>query len=600
MPYTQVANLDFDQIKTSLKDYLRSNSDFTDYDFEGSALSNMIDVLAYNTYYSAFNANMVVNEMFIDSASLRDNVVSLAKQLGYRPKSKTASTAYLSFSVTYGSATNDTEISLLAGSGFLSSWDNILYQFVTPRDTKAQVVNGVATFTNIPIKEGSLITNTYTYNSSLKSQRFIIDNPGVDTSTLIVKVYPSASATIFKEYTLADNILEAKPTSEVYFLDEVAEQRYEIIFGDGVMGKKIADSSKIEVSYIVTAGEDANGAKSFTFSGNLLNQNQIAPTNFTTSIDTSSIIVASGGAEIESVDKIKFQAPKMFAAQDRAVTADDYGTIVRNLYPAVSDIIVFGGEENDPPEYGKVFIAIKPSDAAALTSITKADIRNKLSDYRVASITPHIVDPSILYVEVDSKIYYDSTKTELSQTAIRDLAIGEFQKYINTSQTEKFKGKFRHSKAVAVIDNAERAINSNLTAVTMRKDFPAQINTTSFYEVCYQNSFLDDDDPVVSSTGFVVTEYPNYTVYLEDRKGKIVLYRLDSVTGDKVVLDDNIGTVDYTKGEIKLYDVTIIKGTFSDNRIELRVKPLVNDVTALREVYLDVDVAKSSFVAYPE
>ena len=290
----------------------------------------------------------------------------------------------------------------------------------------------------------------------------------------------------------------------------------------------------------------------------------------------------------------------MFAAQDRAVTADDYGTIVRNLYPAVSDIIVFGGEENDPPEYGKVFIAIKPTDAAALTSVTKEEIRKKLSDYRVASITPQLIDPSILYVEVDSKIYYDSTKTELSQTSIRDLAISEFTKYINTSKTEKFKGKFRHSKAVAVIDNAERAINSNLTAVTMRKDFPAQINTTTFYEVCYQNAFLDDDDPVVSSTGFVVTEYPNYTVYLEDRKGKIVLYRLDSVTGEKVLLDDNIGTADYTKGEIKLYDVTIIKGTFSDNRIELRVKPLVNDVTALREVYLDVDVAKSSFVAYPE
>ena len=600
MPYTQVANLDFDQIKTSLKDYLRSNSDFTDYDFEGSALANMIDVLAYNTYYSAFNANMVVNEMFIDSASLRDNVVSLAKQLGYRPKSKTASTAYLSFSVTYANPTNDTELSLLAGSGFLSSWDNILYQFVTARDTKAQVVNGVATFTNIPIKEGSLITNTYTYNSALKSQRFIIDNPGVDTSTLVVKVYPSASATIFKEYTLADNILEAKPTSEVYFLDEVAEQRYELIFGDGVMGKQVADSSKIEVSYLVTAGADANGAKSFTFSGNLLNQNQVVPSNFSTAIDTSSVVVASGGADIESVDKIKFQAPKMFAAQDRAVTADDYGTIVRNLYPAVSDIIVFGGEENDPPEYGKVFIAIKPTDAAALTSVTKEEIRKKLSDYRVASITPQLIDPSILYVEVDSKIYYDSAKTELSQTSIRDLAISEFTKYINTSKTEKFKGKFRHSKAVAVIDNAERAINSNLTAVTMRKDFPAQINTTTFYEVCYQNAFLDDDDPVVSSTGFVVTEYPNYTVYLEDRKGKIVLYRLDSVTGEKVLLDDNIGTADYTKGEIKLYDVTIIKGTFSDNRIELRVKPLVNDVTALREVYLDVDVAKSSFVAYPE
>ena len=598
MPYTQVANLDFSDIKAALKDYLRANSDFTDYDFEGSALATLIDTLAYNTYYTAFNANMTVNEMFIDSASLRDNVVSLAKQLGYRPKSTTAPTAKVNLAVTYLSATTDTSLTLKAGTGFVSSFDNTLYQYAVTRDVLGQVVNGVVNFDGLELREGAMLTNTYTFNSALTSQRFILDNPGIDTSTIQVKVYPSAVNTIFAEYKLSENILEAKPSSEIYFLEEISEQRYEVLFGDGVLGRKLENGQKIEISYLVTAGAESNGARTFTFSGTLVNQAGNNPASVSAAVST--VTAAAGGTAAESVDKIKFTAPKMFAAQDRAVTAGDYGAIVRNLYPAVSDIIVFGGEEQDPPAYGKVFIAVKPEDAARLTSVTKEEIRGKLKNYRVAAITPELIDPSILYVEVNSRIFFDSSKTELTKTQIRDNAISEFQSYIDTSNTEKFNGKFRYSKAVAVIDNSDVSINSNLTSVTMRKDFYAQINSTSYYEVCYQNAFLDDDDPVVSSTGFVVTEYPTFTVYLEDRLGKMILYRLDGITGEKVLLDDNVGDVDYAKGEVKLYDMTIIKGTFGDNRIELRVRPLENDIVAKREVYLDVDVAKSSFAAYSE
>jgi hypothetical protein len=598
MPYTQVANLDFSDIKAALKDYLRANSDFTDYDFEGSALATLIDTLAYNTYYTAFNANMTVNEMFIDSASLRDNVVSLAKQLGYRPKSTTAPSAKVNLVVTYAGATTDTSLTLKAGTGFVSSFDNTLYQYAVTRDVLGQVVNGVVNFDGLELKEGAMLTNTYTFNAALTNQRFILDNPGIDTSTIQVKVYPSAVATIFKEYKLSENILEAKPSSEIYFLEEVSEQRYEVLFGDGVLGRKLENGEKIEISYLVTAGAESNGAKTFTFSGTLVNQSGNNPTSVGAAVST--VTAAAGGTAAESVDKIKFTAPKMFAAQDRAVTAGDYGAIVRNLYPAVSDIIVFGGEEQEPPAYGKVFIAVKPEDAARLTSVTKEEIRGKLKNYRVAAITPELIDPSILYVEVNSRIFFDSSKTELTKTQIRDNAISEFQSYIDTSNTEKFNGKFRYSKAVAVIDNSDVSINSNLTSVTMRKDFYAQINSTSYYEVCYQNAFLDDDDPVVSSTGFVVTEYPTFTVYLEDRLGKMILYRLDGITGEKVLLDDNVGDVDYAKGEVKLYDMTIIKGTFGDNRIELRVRPLENDIVAKREVYLDVDVAKSSFAAFSE
>ena len=283
------------------------------------------------------------------------------------------------------------------------------------------------------------------------------------------------------------------------------------------------------------------------------------------------------------------------------MTAQDYEAIVRDVYPATSDIVIFGGEDQDPPEYGKVFIALKPKDASYLTSLTKNDIVEKLKKYVVASVEPKLIDPSILYVEMTSKIYYNSLSTDLTTSQIRDKVIGGVQSYLDTSDTEKFNGKFRYSKMIGVIDDADKSINSNLTSVTMRKDFYPSLNSTFYYEVCFQNAFDKDcDDPVLSSTGFRVTEYPNFDVYVEDRNSKIVLYRLDSVTGEKVVLDSDIGDIDYEKGELKMYNLTIIKGSFFDNRISLRVKPLSNDIKAMREVYLDVDVANSSFTAYKE
>lgn len=266
-------------------------------------------------------------------------------------------------------------------------------------------------------------------------------------------------------------------------------------------------------------------------------------------------------------------------AQDRAVTAQDYGAIVRNIYPSTSDIIIFGGEDQVPPEYGKVFIVLKPNDAAFLTSLTKKDITDKLKKYMVASVQPVIVDPSVLYVEITSKIFYNSLITDETPAQIRDKVIGSVQSYLDTSDTEKFNGKFRYSKIVGVIDDTERSINSNLTSVMMRKDFYPTLNSTFYYEVCFQNEFdTDCDDPVLSSTGFRVTEYPTFDVYVEDRSGKIVLYRLDTVTGEKVVLDSDIGDIDYVNGELKMYALTIIKGTYFDNRISLRVKPLSNDI----------------------
>lgn len=599
MPYTQVSNLDYTQIKIALKEYLRSQTDFTDFDFEGSVWSTLLDVLAYNTYYTAFNTNMVVNELFLDSATLRDNVVALAKQLGYRPKSKTAPEAVVNFNVNFsGSAPNT--IILRQGTGFVTTFDNNLYQYVVKDDVKAIVTNGVATFNNVSIFEGSYIKNYYTTNTALASQRFILQNPSADISSIRVKVFPSSSSSSYETYELADNILNVDSTSKVYYIEEIEDEKYEIFFGDGILGRKLQNGEYIEVSYLTTNGSDTNGAKTFTFSGVL--EDPTGNSGFTLSVSgLTTVSSANGGEDIESISKIKFNAPKYFGTQNRAVTASDYAAIVRNIYPAVADIIIFGGEEDDPPEYGKVKISIKPSNAAYLSSLTKQKIVNGLKSYMVASVTPEIIDPSILYVELTSKIYYDRGKTTEPPTEIRSKVISAVESYTSLSETEKFNGKFRYSKYVGVIDDADHSISSNDTTVVMRKDFYPSINSTFYYEVCYQNEFDKDcEGPTLQSTGFVVSEYPNYTVYLEDRANVIVLYRLDPLSGDKIVVNDYIGDIDYVKGEVKLYNLTIIKGSFFDNRIEIRVKPLKNDINASREVYLDVDIQNSKFTAYQE
>lgn len=600
MSYVQVNSLDFNGIKTTLIEYLRSNSDFTDYDFEGSTLSVLIELLAYNTYYTAFNTNMVVNELFLSSATLRDNVVSIAKQLGYNPKSITAPVAYVNFTINFFSSSPDV-IFLKKGTGFNTIFDDNLYQYIVVEDYEAPVVNGVATFTTIPIYEGSLIVNSYAVNNSLQSQRFIIENPNADISTIKIKVFDSANSSSFEFYEYSDNILNVTRDSKVYFVEEIEDEKYEIFFGDGVLGRKLENQEFIEVSYLVTNGPSTNGARTFTFAGVLedVNGNSNYPANI--SISNNQSVPASGGEEIEKISNIKFNAPKLFGTQDRAVTAGDYAAIVRKIYPAISDIITYGGEEARFPEYGKVKIVVKPKNTARLSSVTKQEIVRKLKPYMVASVTPEIEDPSIVYIELTTEIFYNRSKTTQKPEQIRIKAISALDQYIQLSDTEKFNGKFRYSKAIGVIDKSDKSINSNTTSVILRKDFYPQINSESFYEICFQNSFATPcDDVSMFSTGFLVSKYPDATVYLEDRNNKIVLYKLDSLSGEKIVLDDSIGTIDYVKGEILMYDLTIIKGSFSDNKIEVRVKPKSKDVVALRNVYLDVDLAKSKFTANPE
>lgn len=602
MPYVQLSNLDFLEIKSALKEYLRGQSDFTDFDFEGSVWSNLLDVLAYNTYYTAFNTNMVVNEMFLDSATLRDNVVALAKQLGYRPKSATAPKAVINFEVSIPNAPPN-EIVLKRGTGFTATFDSNTYNYVALDDIKAQVVNNVATFRNTPIYEGNFVTDEYVVNSSTP-QKFVIKNPSADVSSLRVRVFQSVAETSGDVFARADSILDVTSLSDVYYLEEVEDERYEIFFGDGILGKKLENGNLVQITYLSTNGSLSNGSKTFTFNGVLEDPQGASNFVFTVNYSSSSdlVEVATGGAEIESVNKIKYNAPKLFGTQNRAVTAADYAAIVREIYPAVADIITFGGEEDDPPEYGKVKIAVRPLNSSRLSSVTKKQIVDNLKPYMVASITPDVIDASSLYVEMYSTIFYNPTVTNLNQEQIKSKVLANLEAYIASSDTEKFNGKFRYSKFIGVIDDSDRSINSNLTTIKMRKDFYPAINSKFFYEICYQNAFdaTCDEDIIVQSTGFKVSEYPFYTVYLEDRFGKMILYRIDTTNGEKIVLNDSVGTVDYVKGEIKLYDLTIIQGSFFDNRIEIRTVPLSNDISASREVYLDVDIPKSSFTIYTE
>ncbi len=597
MPYAQVSNLDFDDIKVALKDYLRAQTDFTDYDFEGSTWSVLLDVLAYNTYYTAFNTNLVVNELFLDSASLRDNVVSIAKQLGYSPKSVSAPMASITFEATF--ATTSPSVAVLrAGSAFTTVFDGTLYQYTILDDVSAPVSNGVATFQNVQIYEGSLIKNSYLINTALKSTRYLIQNQGVDTSKLRVKVFPQQGSTAFNYFKPAANILDINSQSDAYFINEIEDENYELFFGDGILGKKLENGQFVEVQYLVSNGAATNGAKTFVFNGVIEDKNG-NPFQLSTTI--TSVTPATGGEAVETIDKIKYNAPRFYGTQNRAVTAQDYAAIVRNIYPSVADIITYGGEMEQPPEYGKVKIVVKPSNSDLLSSFVKNEIKTELKKYMVGSVIADIIDPSILYVELTSKIFYDGQKTTLIGEEIVSKVRSTIENYIEVSNTEKFNGKFRYSKYVGVIDDADRAINSNQTSVMMRKDFYPFINSTTYYEVCFQNAFYQDcDEPSVVSTGFRISEYPDYTVYFEDRDGRIVLYRIDEFNGLKLVLNDNAGYVKYDEGEVVITDLTVIKGSFEDNKISIRVRPLSNDINALREVYLDVDMSQSKFTAYKE
>jgi len=621
MPFTQFTNLDFDQIKVQIKDYLRANSNFTDFDFEGSNFSVLIDTLAYNTYINAFNANLVVNESFLDGATVRENVVSLARNIGYVPRSKTAARANVTFSVP--TTTSGQFISLEAGLVCIGAVDNTSYRFSVPENISASVVDGVAQFgtTEKPIEifQGSFLTTQFLVNT-VQDQRFILDNPNIDTSTIRVYVKGINDTGLGREYHVIDNILNINKGSEIFLIQEVQEEKYELLFGDGYFGKKLENNAVVTVRYIVTDGEAGNGPSLFDFQGNFVDDGgiRLIPS---ASVPITTVQKAINGGEIENISSIKYYAPRMYSAQYRAVTARDYEAIIQSIYPSTESVAVVGGEELSPPKFGTVQISIKPKNGTYVSDFDKQNILNKLKQYSIAGINQSIIDLKILYVEIDSTIYYDTSKVS-NVDGLRTNVVDALTRYSKDVDMNRFGGRFKYSKVLQLIDRVEDSITSNITKVRIRRDMKVLKNQFAQYELCFGNRFhVNPNGLNIKSTGFKIAGESS-VVYLTDapvigteidrtdsadqatqvfldrpqtldiETGILSIVKLDS-DGNRVVVAKEAGTVDYKKGEIILNTVNITETSRPNDIIEIQAFPESNDVVGLKDLYLSFDIPNS-------
>jgi len=606
MPFTKFTNLDFDQIKASIKDYLRANSNFTDFDFEGSNFSILIDTLAYNTYITAFNSNMIVNESFLDSATLRENVVSLARNIGYVPRSRTASKALVSFDAQIDAAVSSATLTLQAGLVCVGSVDNTSYIFSIPENYTANITNSVASFTDLEIYQGTFLKKQFVVDGSL-DQRFVIDNSYVDTSTIRVYVKGPTDSGNGIEYALANNIFEVNGTSNIYLIQEVQDEKYELLFGDGVIGRKLDNNSVITVSYIVTDGKEGNGASRFSFSGTFRGSAD-QPITSNNAISITTVQSSQNGGDIESIDSIKYFAPRIYSSQYRAVTARDYEAIIKSIYPDTESVSVIGGEDLDPPEYGTVSISIKPKNGTFVSDFNKSQILFKLKQYSLAGINQKIMDLKILYVEIDSSIYYNYSQVS-SVNDLRTKVLQSLTTYSNSVDLNKFGGRFKYSKIQQIIDNTDVAITSNITKVKIRRDLKALLNQAVQYELCFGNRLhINPLGSNIKSTGFTISGQSG-TIYIMDtpnknangtldgsNKGVLALFKYDQ-SGNVQIISKSAGSVDYSKGEIilGLPEYIIITSTEKGNDIiEIQAYPESNDIIGLKDLYIYFDVTKSS------
>jgi hypothetical protein len=584
-----VSELDFNLIKTNLKTFLQSQSTFQDYDFEGSGLSILLDVLSYNTHYMAYLANMSTNELYLDSADIRNNIVSLAKMLGYTPNSPRAPRASINMVVNDGSGTS---ITMTKGTTFSSVVDGVDYQYVTNEDITTTPADGVYTFKDVTLYEGTLVKFKYTVDSTDVDQKFIIPNANADTSTLKVSVQTSSTNSALQNFTLASGYSGVTSTSKVYFIQEGSEGRYEVYFGDGVTGDKLEDGNIVILEYIVTNKEDSNGASVFALQGSVGGFTDV-------SITTNSN--SQGGAEAETDESIKFNAPLNFAAQERAVTTTDYETLVKQIYPNALSVSSWGGEDDETPRYGIVKIAIKAASGSTLTNQTKLDIVNGLKKYNVASVKPEIIDPQTTSVLLTSNIKFDAKSTTKSATTLKSDIIDSITNY-NTTTLQKFDGVFRHSKLTGLIDDTDNSILSNITTVKMRKSFTPTINSATKYDIFFRNALYNphtghnaSGGGILSSTGFKVSGNNNEMFLDEDGNGNVRRYYL--VSGVKTYADSNQGTINYTTGQVTLNlmnvaSISNIRGSAS-TIIEITVTPNSNDVVPVRDQIVEIDVANS-------
>jgi hypothetical protein len=588
MSFNQFTNLDFSDLRTQIKDYLRANKNFTDFDFEGSNFSVLIDLLAYNSYITAYNTNMAVNEMFLESATLRENVVSLARNIGYLPRSRRSARANVSFTVDM-SQTDARTVKLLAGQVALGAVVNGNYIFSIPEDISVPVnSDGIAIFDNLPIYEGIYLTTTFTVDQSQSNQRFVLPNINIDTTSIRVKV-TNAVTEIYSAY---DNLLNVGKDSRLFLIQEVDDAKYEIRFGDDIIGKKPSNGSKIEVSYIVTNGSSGNGAANFTFSGRIKDNNLFDVTTGISLLTTQS--KSESGDEIESIDSIKYFSPKVYASQYRAVTSNDYKSLIPYVYSNVESVNAYGGDELDPPEYGKVFISIKPRNGTFLSEITKQTILNTIKKYSIAGIKPEIIDLSYLYVELDSSVYYNVnllSNPEIAKTKVIDTLTS----YSNSKDVNSFGGRFKYSKIVGLIDDCDKSITSNITKVKMRRDLNPEIETFATYELCFGNKIHSKEGGYsVKSTGFLIDGVSD-VVYMSDvpsktnkNTGFINFFKLENNL--PVIIKNNAGTIDYIKGEIRLDVVKIKSAILNNGLIEVQAIPESNDIIGLKDLYLQLDV----------
>ena len=593
MPFTKFANLDFDQIKTSIKDYLRANSTFTDFDFEGSNFSVLIDTLAYNTYITAFNSNMVVNESFLNSATIRQNVVSLAGNIGYIPRSREASKAQISFKVS--TSQNTPTLTLQAGLVCIGTVNDTSYTFSIPNNISANLVNGIADFNKITAYQGTFLKKEFVVDGSL-DQRFILNNPFIDTSTISVHVRESneSGSGIGIQYFSVDNILNVNSTSKIYLLQEVQDEKYELLFGDGLIGQKLSNNSIITVTYIVTDGISGNGASSFSFAGSLKDSTDVIASNFSSAISITTNQQSQNGAEIESIDSIRYFAPRIYSSQYRAVTSRDYEAIIKKIYPETESVSIIGGEELDPPEYGTVSIAIKPKNGTYVSDFQKSRILSDLKQYSISGINQKIIDLKILYVEIDSSIYYNYSQVSTVES-LKTRITNSLTQYSNSIDLNKFGGRFKYSKVLQVIDNTDDSITSNITKVRIRRDLKAVTGQFAQYELCFGNKFhINREGYNIKSTGFKISNESD-TVYLTDVPDSTGTNGIIAViNASKKVIVKSAGTIDYSKGEIRLGTIKISATSLADNTIEIQAFPESNDIVGLNDLYLNFSISKSA------
>jgi hypothetical protein len=586
----EVSDFDFDDIKTNLKTFLRSQSEFQDYDFEGSGFAILLDILAYNTHYLGFNANMLANEMYLDSADIRKNIISLAKMLGYTPSSVRSPTASIDILVGDGSGSS---ITMTKGTAFTTTIDGTTYQFINNADVVTTPVNGVYRFSNVTIYEGTLVTFRYTADTTDTDQRFIIPSSLVDTSTLVVKVQNSSTDTTTNTYTLATGLATVQSTSKVYFLQEVEDGKFEVYFGDNVIGSSLSNGNIVILEYIVTNVEAANGASTFTASTTIGGFSNLT-------ITTNSN--AQGGTPAETKESVRFNAPLQYSAQNRAVTTSDYESLVQSLYPNALSISAWGGEDDETPVYGTVKIAIKAASGSTLTNATKQSIVTQLKKYNVASVTPVIVDPETTSILLTSTVKYDEKLTTKTATTLKSDIVSILTNY-NTATLQKFDGVFRYSKVTSLIDNTDTSIVSNITTIKVRKNFTPILNTSSRYDIYFRNSLYNPvsgynsvNGGILESTGFKISGDSTNIFYLDDDgAGNIRRYRL--IGSVRTYVNNTQGTINYTTGQIILTSLNIssienIRGSAS-TVIELTVTPKSNDIVPVRDQILEIDTANS-------